>query len=305
MDKIDSMRAFKRVVEAGGFAAAAREMGLTRSSVNKHVLRLEQMLKTQLLQRSTRKVIPTDAGYAFYERCTQILEDYDDAVSEMLEQTDRPQGRLRINAPMSFGIDHLTPVVNEYQRLYPDVQVELMLNDRLVDPIEEGFDLTLRSSQPRPTTSLVSRSIAPIERVLAASPKYVEECGEPKTPEALIEHRCLQYGHQELVSNSWDLIGSEGEFSVRINCVMWSNNGDVLRDSAIAGEGIVLLPTFIVGDAVKQGVLKQVLTQYRPTSVDLFVMYPRHRHLSTKVRLMVELIEKQFEAPYWDRGIQL
>jgi DNA-binding transcriptional LysR family regulator len=300
MDRFESMRAFARVVEEGGFAAAARKMGLSRSVVNKSVIRLEHDLETQLLRRSTRKVTPTEAGLAFYDRCIQILSDLEEAVTAVTELQECPTGNLRINAPMSFGTMHLSSVIAEFMAEHPDVHVELVLNDRFIDPIEEGFDVTLRAAEPTFSASLISRTIVSVKRVLCASPAYLGAAGEPGDPRDLKKHRCLHYGY--LGSGSqWRLAGAASDQPYAINCVMWSNNGEILKNAAIADQGIALLPTFIVGEALQAGQLRTVLTDYTPSEILLSALYPRHRHLSAKVRLFVELLEERFGGrPYWD-----
>ncbi|MDJ0939459.1 MAG: LysR family transcriptional regulator [Woeseiaceae bacterium] len=300
MDKLESMRAFTKVVEMNGFAAAARTMGLSRSVVNKSVINLENELGAQLLRRSTRKVTPTETGLAFYDRCLQILADVDEAISAVTELQEHPTGTLRINAPMSFGTAHLAPVVAEFMAEYPDVHVELVLNDRFVDPIEEGFDITLRIAEPLYATSLISKQIVPAVRVLCASPEYLESAGEPKSPKELRDHRCLQYGYSGTLSQ-WRLHGPDGEQSYAIDCVMYSNNGDVLKAAALNHQGIALLPTFLVGESLQEGQLRSVLSDYRPPEIVLSALYPRHRHLSAKVRLFVDLLDERFGGrPYWD-----
>jgi DNA-binding transcriptional LysR family regulator len=300
MDKFESMRAFTQVVEAGGFAAAAREMGLTRSVVNKAVINLENELGAQLLTRSTRQVTPTETGLAFYDRCVQILGELDEAISAVNELQITPTGNLRINAPMSFGTLHLAGMVAEYMAIYPDVHVELVLNDRLVDPIEEGFDITLRVTEPYSSTSLITQEIVTIKRVLCASPAYLKTHGEPAHPRDLKAHRCLHYGYQES-GNQWRLISTAGEQSFPIHCVMWSNNGEILKQAAVNHQGIALLPTFIMGEGLQSGQLRTVLANYTPSQIILCALYPRHRHLSAKVRLFIEMLSQRFaDGPYWD-----
>ncbi len=300
MDKFKSIRAFTKVVEAGGFAAAAREMGLSRSVVNKYLINLENELGTQLLRRSTRQVSPTETGIAFYDRCVSILSDLDEAIAAVTELQEKPQGNLRINAPMSFGMRHLSALVADFMATYPEVHVELVLNDRFIDPIEEGFDVTVRIGEPHPSTSLIAREIVQAKRVVCASPAYLKAHGEPTHPNELKHHRCLHYGYQGS-GNHWRLSVSDGEYSVSIGCAMWSNNGEVLKDAAVNDQGIGLLPTFIVGEALQQGQLRTVLTDFAPPDITLCALYPRHRHLSTKVRLFVELLSERFgDRPYWD-----
>ena len=300
MDKFESIRVFSKVVETGGFAAAGRTLGLSRSVVNRAVLNLEQELGTQLLRRSTRQVSPTETGILFYDRCAQVLADFDEVIAVVTEMQERPTGKLRINAPMSFGILHLSRLVATYMTTYPDAQVELVLNDRAVDPIEEGFDITVRIGQPMPSTSLITRTIAPIKRVICASPEYLRHAGEPRRLSELKQHRCLHYGYQAS-GNHWRIVAADGEQSVPINCVMWSNNGEVLKDAAINHQGITLLPTFMISDALQQGLLRTILIDYEPLSATLCALYPRHRHLSAKVCYFIELLVKQYgDRPQWD-----
>ena len=300
MDRFESIRAFARVVEEGGFAAAARRMGLSRSVVNRAVIALEDRLGTQLLIRSTRQVTPTETGLAFYDRALGILNELDSAIASVTELQEHPTGNLRVNAPMSFGTMHLASLVADFMRTHPDVRVELMLSDRFIDPIEEGFDVTLRVAEDAPSTSLIVRNIAPAKRVLCASPEYLADAGEPETPKDLRLHRCLHYGYLDSGSQ-WRLKGPDGDRAWAINCVMWSNNGETLRDAAIGGQGIALLPTFIVGEALQDGQLRTLLTEFSPPEIVLSAVYPRHRHLSAKVTLFVDLLVERYGGlPYWD-----
>lgn len=300
MDQLQSMRAFTKVVELNGFAAAARTMGLSRSVVNKSVINLENRLGTQLLRRSTRKVTPTETGLAFYDRCIQILGDIDEAIASVTELQDHPTGNLRMNAPMTFGTKHLAPVVADFMAQHPDVHVEVVLNDRFVDPIEEGFDITLRISEPQYLTSLISRDIAPTRRVLCASPGYLKTNGEPNDPKDLKNHRCLQYGYSG-VTTQWRLTGPRGEQAYAISCALWSNNGEILRAAAVRDQGIALLPTFIVGEDLQEGTLRTVLPHCAPSDLTLSALYPRNRHLSAKVRLFLDVLEERFQRrPRWD-----
>lgn len=300
MDRFASMRAFTKVVETRGFAAAARAMGLSRSVVNKAVINLENELGTQLLRRSTRKVTPTETGLAFYDRCQRILEDLDEAIASVKDLQERPTGTLRMNAPMSFGTRHLAPLVGEFMAQHQEVHVELVLSDRFIDPIEEGFDLTLRIAEPAYATSLIEQQIVTARRVMCASPAYLEAAGALESPADLRHHRCLQYGYSGTL-HQWRLTDGDGERAWSINCSMWSNNGDVLKAAAVADQGIALLPTFIVGDELQSGNLVTVLSEHEPKALVLSALYPRHRHLSAKVRLFVELLTERFGGrPYWD-----
>lgn len=293
MNQLDSIRAFTRVVDTGGFAAAARDLGCSRSSVSRQVADLERALGAQLLIRSTRQVSPTEIGLAFYDRCRQIITELDETFAAVSELQERPVGNLRVNAPMSFGTLHLGAVAAEFMAAHQEVRVELVLNDRFVDPIEEGFDVTVRIGEPQSSTSLIWREIAPAPRLLCAAPGYLVERGEPPEPSALRSHRCLHYGYQQS-GTSWRLEGPDGDTSVPVGCVLWSNNGEVLMDAAVAGQGIALLPQFIVQPALADGRLVRVLGAYRAPDISICALYPRHRHLSAKTRLFVELLERRF-----------
>ncbi len=294
MDKIDCMRAFKQVVDSGGYAAAARDMGMTRSTVNKYVSHLEHELNTQLLVSSTRKVRPTETGLAFYDKCVVLIGDYDEAIATISQLQAQPQGRLRINAPMSFGTMHLSKIVADFMQLHPAVHIELSLADRMVDPIEEGFDISIRISEPRTLTSLISKELAQTQRILCASPDYLATTGKLQHPRELVQHRCLHYGYNQSGSH-WQLTGPDGDMNVPITCAMWSNNGEVLRDAAIADGGITLLPTFVACDALRTGQLVEVLGDFKPPNSILFALYPRHRHLSSKVQLFVNFVEERLD----------
>ncbi len=301
MDRFESLRAFTKVVEEGGFAAAARALGVSRSAVNKSVIALEAELGTQLLRRSTRQVTPTESGQAFYQRGLRVLDEFESAISSITELQGQPVGRLRVNAPMSFGTLHLADAVADYMIQWPSVHVELVLNDRFVDPIEEGFDVTLRIGEARTSTSLVARPIAAARRVLCASPTYLAAHGEPMHPSELKNHRCLHYGYQES-GNQWRLAGApNGEQSYPVGCVLWANNGEALKNAAARHAGIALLPTFIVGPKLREGSLRTVLNDWSPPEVMVCALYPRHRHLSPKVRAFVDLLAMRWrDSPPWD-----
>ncbi|MEP0921708.1 LysR family transcriptional regulator [Leptolyngbya sp. ST-U4] len=234
MDKFDSLRAFTQVVNSGGFAAAAREMGLSRSAVNKLVIALENELGVQLLHRSTRVVTPTETGLAFYERSVEILASLEEAERSITQLQAEPKGRLRVNAPMSFGTMHLAPALANFLAQYPDLQVQLTLSDRFVDPIEEGFDITVRIAELQDSASLIAHRLTFAERVLCAAPAYLEAHGIPQCPDDLRHHSCLHYG-QLAIENQWTLVGPNGEQTMTVRGALCSNNGEVLRDAAFAG----------------------------------------------------------------------
>jgi DNA-binding transcriptional LysR family regulator len=296
MDKLISMQAFTEVVASGGFAAAARKMGLSRSAVNKMVISLENELQVQLLQRSTRKVNPTPTGLVYYEYCLNILAEVTAAENAVSQLQQQPKGTLKINAPMSFGTLHLGKAIADFMVKYPELQVQLTLEDRFIDPVAEGYDLILRIARPQESPNLVSQIITPIPRVLCASPSYLAKYGIPEHPEALTHHSCLHYG-QIVTGNQWHLVSREGiEHKVNVKGVLCSNNGEVLKDSAIAGLGIALLPMFIIESAVKQGLLSVLDVNYQPPEIALSLIYPLNRHLSTKIKVFSEFMRHKLQA---------
>jgi len=298
VDKFDSLRAFAQVIESGGFAAASRKMGLSRSQVNKLVINLEDDLGVQLLHRTTRQVTPTDTGRAFYQRCTAILGDLADAEQAVMRQHSQPQGTLRVNAPMSFGIQHLAPALGDFLARYSEIQVELTLSDRFIDPNEEGFDVTLRISAPPTAARLVVQPVAPVRRVLCASPGYLATQEAIAHPQDLAHHSCLHYGH---LSNkhTWQLTGPDGEHAVPVSGALCANNGDALRAIALRGLGIALLPTFLVHDDLRQHKLEIVLPDYAPSSLGVYVLYPVNRHLSAKIQQFSDFLVARFSDVDW------
>lgn len=278
-----------QVVEAGGFAAAARTMGVSRSAVNKLVMNLENDLQVQLLQRTTRKVTSTPAGLAFYERSVAILADLEEAELAVSQLQTEPKGQLRINAPMTFGIHYLAPVLARFLQQYPDVHTELSLSDRFIDPIDEGFDVTIRIAQPTQAASLIVHELLPAPVILCAAPTYLAKRGMPTVPSELAQHACLAYGHLA-TDNQWTLVGPEEEHQVTVHGPLCANNGDVLREAAVQGLGITLLPRFIVDEDLQAGRLQHILPTYAAPTISVCVLYPVNRHLSTKVRLFLEFM---------------
>jgi DNA-binding transcriptional LysR family regulator len=293
MDKFQRIRAFTQVVISGSFAAAARHMGMSRSAVNKLVIALENELSVQLLHRSTRVVTPTETGLAFYERCLEILASLEEAERSITQMHEEPRGRLRMNAPMTFGTMHLAPALADFLMQYPDLQVQLTLNDRFIDPIEEGFDVTVRIAKLQEAASLIVHPLVPAPRVLCAAPSYLEGHGTPTHPDQLRHHSCLHYG-QLAVDDQWTLIGRDGEQTISVRGVLCSNNGEVLRDATVRGLGITLLPMFIVGQELQEGTLQLVLPDYHAPKLSVAVVYPVNRHLSTKIRLLVDFLQERF-----------
>ena len=299
MDKLQSIRAFAKVVQHGSFAAAAREMRLSRSAVSKYVIDLEQDLGSQLLVRTTRSARPTENGQAYYERCTAILADLEEADLAVTRLQAEPRGILRVNAPMSFGTLHLGRAIADFMEKYPELQIQLVLSDQQIDPVQEGFDVTLRIAD-LPSSSMIARKIAPAARIVCAASSYLERRGTPKHPSELREHDCLAYGHLA-TGNQWKLTGPDGDHWIHIPWTLCTNNAEVLRDVAVKGHGIALLPTFIAGADLQKGSLRTILAEYKAPDISVYAVYSQTRHLSVKVRVFVDFLVERFgRRPHWD-----
>lgn len=299
MDRIDAMRAFVTVVNAGTFTRAADRLEMSPQLVSKYVSQLEQHLGVRLLNRTTRKIHLTEAGTSYHQRAQKVLNDIDDMESQIGDLQPQAQGLLRISAPVSFAIRHMTPFLNDFQKAHPGVGIDLQLNDRKVDVVEEGFDIVLRIGHLK-SSSLIAKRIAPVRLSMCASPAYLKQHGTPQHPEDLRGHRYLRYSYMELDASQpvyrWLQSNSQDGVSDMI-----CNNGDVLIEAAIASAGIALQPTFISGSAIKEGKLQVVLPEYEPEPMGLYAVYAHRQLLASKVRSFVDFIDGYFgDPPYWD-----
>lgn len=301
MDRLDAMRAFVTVVAEGSFTRAAERLALSPQLVSKHVSQLEQHLGVRLLNRTTRRLHLTEAGAAYRQRAEQVLAEIDDMEHALGELQGQARGRLRISAPLSFAIRHLAPLINDFQRAHPAVDIDLQLNDRKVDIVEEGFDIALRIGRLK-SSSLIAKRIAPVRLVLCAAPDYLEAHGPPEQPRDLAGHRFLRYRYMEESQEpllKWLSRGAGGKSE---GGELTSNNGDVLVEAAIGGAGIALQPTFLTGDAIRQGRLAIVLPAHEPEPLGLYAVYAHRQLLASKVRHFVDFLEGYFgDPPYWDR----
>jgi len=299
MDRIDSLEIFTKVVAARSFSGAARELRLSQAAVSKHVRELESWLGARLLNRTTRRLSVTEVGLLVYERCGRILNDIEELQHEANVLHAAPRGLLRVAAPVSMGATHLGPVIADYLALYPEVSVELVVNDRTVDLIEEGFDLAIRIG-PLQDSSLRARRLAPIRFVLCASPAYVREHGEPRRPEDLEQHRCLVYTHRT-PPGEWRFRGPDGPATVRFSGRLRGNNGNFLCGALRAGGGIGLAPTFLVHEDLAAGRLVPLLPGYEPDETQLSAVYPPGRAPTFKVRSLIDFLAERFgPEPPWE-----
>ncbi|UJP04606.1 MAG: LysR family transcriptional regulator [Nitrosomonas sp.] len=300
MDRYENMNTFVRVVESGGISAAAERMNMAKSVISRRLKELEAHLGVELFHRTTRQMNLTDTGRAFYAQCVRILDDIVEAELSTSQFHGALKGQLKVAVPLSFGLMHLNPAIREFSRLHPDIEFDLDFNDRQVDILAEGFDLAVRIAS-LPDSSLIARRLAPVQSVLCASPGYLARMGTPQSPQALTDHRCLVYS---LSSNyaQWNFLAADGQTVIaRVTPYLKAGNGQFLRDAAVDGLGIVLMPTFIVYQAIRQGALVPLLTQYRHPGLEAYAIYPPTRHLSQRVRALVDFLAGRFAGtPYWD-----
>jgi DNA-binding transcriptional LysR family regulator len=253
----------------------------------------------RLLDRTTRRVAPTEAGRAYYERCVAILADVEETEIQISRLHEAPRGVLKINAPMSFGTRYLGAAVADFMARYPELKLELILNDRVINPLEEGVDVTVRIGALA-DSSLIARRLAPARLVLAAAPAYLEQHGTPQVPEDLGHHRCLTYGHMAAVQR-WTLMREGEAIAVPVDSRLCSNNGDVLREAALSGNGVTNLPTFLIGPDIAAGRLQVVLGDTPPEPLGIYALYAPNRYLAAKTRVFIDFLVARFgDAPDWD-----
>jgi DNA-binding transcriptional LysR family regulator len=301
--RMDDMIAFLRVVEAGGITAAAARMELAKSVVSKRLRDLEAVLGVQLLRRTTRRVVATEQGQALYARMSPLLREVDDAVDEIVESTGPLRGRLRVAAPMSFGTLHLGPIVLEFARAHAQLELALDLDDRMLDLIASGHDLAIRIGVST-DASLIARKLCVARRALCCSPGYASEHGVPRSIEEIARHASIDYANLT-ATRLWQFEPArrgEKPRSVATRSRIVANNGETMRDAAIAGMGLALLPLFIVGPALQDGRLIRVLPDEEPLPHPIAAVYPPTRHVSRRVRALVDHLVRAFRSPPpWER----
>ena len=297
MDRFEEMRVFAAVVDAGSFVRAADALELSKTAVSRHVSELEARLGVRLLHRTTRKLSLTPEGQVFHARCKSLLGAVEAAEAEITAGSVQPSGVLRLNVPVTFGLMHLAPLWPDFMERFPQVTLDVSLADRVVDLVEEGFDLAVRIAQLSSST-LVSRQLATTRMVLCASPEYLSRHGEPKRPADLADHRVLAYSlfHQ---GEHWSFDGPQGRETVKINPSLRTNSGDTCRAAALAHQGVILQPSFLVGEELRRGELVEVLRGYRSGDMGIYAVYPSRQHLAPKVRAMVDFLVEAFRTTAW------
>lgn len=304
MDRFEQMQTFIRVVDAGSLSAAAERLNIAKSAVSRRLAELESRLGVQLLNRTTRRINLTDSGRQFYGRCLRILADLEESEQQISSEHTELRGSIRIAAPLSFGILHLAPVLDDFLREHNELTLDLDLNDSLVNLMDEGVDLGIRIGRLH-DSSLVARRLAPAKRVLCASPEYLQAQGEPQHPEELSHHQGLSYSNIS-ESQQWLFKQPDGEpLSVRVPHRIRANNGDVLLQAAIDGLGVLATTTFIACRAIEQGQLKPILCDYQLPPANVYAIYPAQRHLPGRVRGLIDYLVSRFgDQPYWDQCLE-
>lgn len=288
MDRLTGLEVFVRAVDLGSFTAAAEAMQMSPQLVGRHVQRIEQRLGVRLLNRSTRRQSLTDFGRSFYERARSILSEVEAAESLAADARAIPSGRLRVNAPVSFGMNTLAPLLPRYMQDNPRVEVELALNNRAVDLIEEGFDAVFRVGELA-DSGLIARPLAPYRLVACAAPAYLREAPELKRPEDLRNHDCLGFAHTELRTH-WAFEGPQGRVVVPVTGRLVADHGEPLLCAALAGMGVLLQPLELVRDAIADGRLVEVLAEYRVPTRPIHVLYSPDRRLTPKLQSFLDFI---------------
>lgn len=294
MDRLTSMSIFVRVVTLGGFAAAAREADISATMVAKHIQALEARLGSRLLNRTTRHQRLTEVGEVYYQRCRKLLSEVDAADSTVSQLRAAPRGTLRVAAPVTFGTRRLIPALADYLRQFPDVNVDLSLNDRVIDLIDEGFEVAIRVGHLK-DSQLIARALHPYNSVLCASPEYLRRRGRPKTPEDLHEHDCLGFSFSG-IRGRWRLVQAEEDQTVMFTPRLRANNGEGLRQAALAGVGIVMQPEVLLGDDIKEKRLVRILPAWQVPSRPLHVVYVRDRQMTPKLQCFIDFVAARFKA---------
>ncbi|RZT10439.1 DNA-binding transcriptional regulator, LysR family [Duganella sp. CF402] len=299
MDRLRALEVFVEVVKRDSFARAAEALDTSPANVTRYISDLEAHLQTRLLNRSSRKMSLTSSGEALFERAKSILDDVAEAEAIVSSATMQPHGVLRINAPLSFGVLHLAPLWAKFMREYPEVQLDVALIDRVVDIVEEGYDMAVRISRTG-SASNVARKLATSRNVLCASPEYIQQRGMPQTPADLLQHACIGYSYAAS-ADEWQMLDASGaSHAVKVQCVMHTNNGDTARAAALGGMGVIWQPTFLVGEDLRAGRLQRVLPDYHMADMDVLAVYPSRRHLSAKVRVMIDFLVRELAGTPWD-----
>lgn len=297
MNPFLEMRTFCAVADAGSFVRAAEALALSKAAVSRHVGELEARLGVRLLHRTTRRLSLTGEGEIFYARSKELLAGLEEAESELLSRSSAARGMLRINAPVTFGILHLAPLWGAFRERHPQVRLDLTLSDRIVDVVEEGYDVAIRIAA-LPDSTLVSKRIAGTRIVLCASPRYLEASGVPSHPSELANHAVIAYRYWS-TGDEWQFNGPGGRESVRTKPIMHSNSGDTCRAMALEHHGVILQPDFLIGRDLAEGTLIELMPEFHAQELGIYAIYPTRKHVSPKVRALIEFLVERFTGVRW------
>jgi len=297
MDKFLELKVFAAVVDAGSFTGATRALDMSKAAVSRYVAELEERLGVRLLHRTTRKLSPTTEGEIFYARSRELLANLDEAEAEITSRSGEASGLLKVNVPVTFGLMHLAPLWPAFMARHPKLGLDITLSDRVVDLVEDGFDLAVRIGQ-LPSSSLISRKLASTRMVLCASPDYLARRGEPAQPADLLRHDVIAYSLFASGEN-WTFAGPEGEVTVKVAPRVRTNSGDTCRACALQHQGLILQPDFIVGADLAAGLLRATMPGYRSGELGVYAVYPSRKFVSPKVRLLIDFLVEAFAEPVW------
>lgn len=300
MDRFDDLEVFNAVVEAGSFTAAAERLGMAKSAVSRRVTRLETRLGVQLIRRTTRRLNVTDSGRSFYERSARILSDLDEAESAVAQEHGELKGELRLALPLGFAVSHMYEPIASFSRRHPNVRFRLDLNDRRIDLLQEGVDMALRIGRLS-DSSLIARKLFDARTVVCASPHYLSKNGTPATLDDLAAHQCLVYDNLPDPERWVCTDADDNRLEVRVDAFLRATSGEFLRECAAQGLGIIMQPTFLVSDAIRDGRLVPVLPQYQWPVTPAYAVYPPTRHLSYRLRTFIDFLAARFsDGTPWD-----
>lgn len=300
MTDLNLMAIFAHVAHEGSFSAAANKLGMSRSAVSKAVAKLENSLGARLLNRSTRHLSLTEVGAAMFEHCSRIIDEAEQAKRIVEDLHSRPRGTLKIAASVAFGTLHIAPAMADFLDMYPELDIDMAITDRVIDLAEEGYDIAIRVMH-EPPDAMVARKLAPVQRRLCATPEYFMKYGVPRIPQDLTRHNCLDYIHSG-DKGIWKFKGPEGEIAVPVSGKLRINDDEALSQVVLGGLGCALLPTFIVGKDIQSGKLACELTEYIPVEQYVYALYLPNRNLPLKVRAFIDFLLNRFGVePYWDR----
>jgi DNA-binding transcriptional LysR family regulator len=297
MDKFQEMTVFTAVVDAGSFVGAADELNISKAVVSRLVAELENRLRVRLLHRTTRKLSMTEEGQAFYVRCKALLADVEEAEAEVMARTGQARGVLKLNVPVTFGILHLAPLWGRFLAQNPEVSLDVTLSDRVVDLVEEGYDLAVRIGRLS-NSSLVSRQLSSSRMVLCAAPAYLKRHAAPKHPSHLTSHTIIAYSLLS-TGDHWEFEGPDGIVNVKVKPRMKTNSGDTCLRAAVQGQGIILQPSFIVNQDIESGKLVEILPSYQCGEFGIYAVYPSRHNVSPKIRILIDYLAKAFTQKSW------